>query len=121
MKISALQLENGLQFQTGINQAPAIQKPAVNNDELRVNTPEEAAKTFEKVLVEQFVNVMTEQLFKSNLSGENGPGWMKAYGDTQRRVMTEVLSDHLVENGTFNISETVLKQWQVNTAGDEDQ
>ena len=78
----------------------------------RIDTPEEAAKTFEKVLVEQFVNVMTEQLFKSNLSGENGPGWMKAQGDTQRRVLTEILSDHLVENGTFNISDIVLQQWQ---------
>ncbi len=85
---------------------------AQNTNKAQPQTPEEAAKTFEKVLVEQFVNVMTEQLFKSNLSGENGPGWMKAYGDTQRRVMTEVLSEHLVDNGTFNISELVLKQWQ---------
>ncbi|CAN0576280.1 unnamed protein product [Laminaria digitata] len=37
---------------------------------------------------------------------------MKAYGDTQRRVMTEVLTDHLVDNGTFNISSLVLEQWQ---------
>ena len=78
------------------------------------STPEEAANKFEKILVEQFVNVMTEQLFKSNLSGEDGPGWMKAYGDTQRKVLTEVLSDHLVDNGTFNISETVLQQWKRN-------
>lgn len=73
-------------------------------------TPEEAAKTFEKVLVEQFVSVMTDQLFKSNLSGDEGPGWMKAYGDSQRKTLTEVLSKHLVDNGTFNISDAVLQQ-----------
>ncbi len=90
------------------------QAPTVNQRQStpQPQTPEEAAKTFEKVLVEQFVNVMTEQLFKSNLAGEDGPGWMKAYGDTQRRVMTEVLSEHLVDNGTFNISSLVLEQWQ---------
>ena len=103
MDISALQFERGVMQNTG-----------AQNDLPRVDTPEEAAKTFEKVLVEQFVNVMTEQLFKNNLSGEDGPGWMKSYGDTQRRVLSEVLSDHLVESGTFNISETVLSQWKRN-------
>ncbi|MFK7849138.1 MAG: hypothetical protein AB8G77_27875 [Rhodothermales bacterium] len=115
MNISALQtLERGV-----LQQAQDVKQTSVNrqsrldpNDKPRIDTPEEAAKTFEKVLVEQFVNVMTEQLFKSNLAGEDGPGWMKAYGDTQRRVMTEVLTDHLVDNGTFNISSLVLEQWQ---------
>lgn len=78
----------------------------------KLETPEEAAKTFEKILVQQFVGVMTEQLFDSQLSGEDGPGWMKAYGDTQRRILTEVLSDHLVESGTFNVSDTLIEQWK---------
>ena len=111
MNISAVQsLEQGVWKQAqDVKQSPG----RVNQtDKPRIDTPEEAAKTFEKVLVEQFVNVMTEQLFKSNLSGDEGPGWMKAYGDTQRRVMTEVLTDHLVDNNTFNISSLVLEQWQ---------
>ena len=67
---------------------------------------------FEKVLVQQFVNVMTEQMFKSNLSGDEGPGWMKAYGDTQRQVISDVLTDHLVESNTFNLSSLVMQHWQ---------
>lgn len=76
------------------------------------NSPENAAKSFEKVLVQQFVSVMTEQMFKSNLSGEEGPAWMKSQSDTQRQILTDVLTDHLVENGTFNISDIMLTQWQ---------
>ena len=88
------------------------QNSEIGTRNLELDTPEEAAKTFEKILVEQFVGVMTEQLFDSQLSGEEGPGWMKAYGDTQRRILTEVLSDHLVESGTFNVSESLLEQWK---------
>ena len=86
-----------------------------SNPDIDLNTirsPEEAAKKFEKILVQQFVQVMTEQMFESNLSGEDGPGWMKAYGNQQRDTMTKVLTDHLVEKGTFDISSTILKQWQ---------
>ncbi len=83
-----------------------------NTEHRTQNTPEEAAKSFEKVLVQQFVNVMTEQMFKSNLSGEDGPAWMKSQNDTQRQVLTDVLTDHLVDNGTFNISDIMLTQWQ---------
>ena len=72
----------------------------------------EAARSFEKVLVKQFVDVLTEQMFKSNLAGDQGPGWMKAYGDTQRQVLSDVLTDHLVDNGTFRLSELVLQQWR---------
>lgn len=98
----------------GLQALQAELQATAPNPDLRanMNSPEEAAKTFEKVLVEQFVTVMTDQMFKSNLSGEDGPGWMKAYGDTQRKMLTEILSDHLVENGTFNISDTLLEQWQ---------
>lgn len=96
-------------------------KHGTPNTELQTpNSEEEAAKTFEKVLVEQFVSVMTDQLFNSNLSGEEGPGWMKAYGDTQRKIMTEVLSEHLVDNNTFNISSTLLAQWQRQAQSAED-
>ncbi len=99
----------------------STQNIGTQNSEPRTpNTQEEAAQTFEKVLIEQFVGVMTDQLFKSNLSGEEGPGWMKAYGDTQRKILTEVLSDHLVENKTFNISSTLLEQWQRQAESAED-
>ena len=77
-----------------------------------IKNPEEAAKKFEKILVQQFVQVMTKQMFESNLSGEDGPGWMKAYGNQQRETITDILTDHLVEKGTFDISSVILKQWQ---------
>ena len=43
-------------------------------------------------------------MFESNLAGEDGPGWMKSYGNQQKETLTEILSDHLVEKGTFDIS-----------------
>lgn len=77
----------------------------------RIQSAEEAAKQFEKILVQQFVQVMTEKMFESNLAGEDGPGWMKSYGNQQKETLTDILSEHLVEKGTFNISSTILKQW----------
>lgn len=85
---------------------------ATNQENKSVRNPEEAAKEFEKVLVRQFVQVLTEQMFESNLAGEEGPGWMKSYGNQQRETLTDILSDHLVEKGTFDISSTMLKQWE---------
>ena len=84
----------------------------LGTDISRIRNPEEAAKTFEKVLIEQFVGVMTKQLFESNLSGEDGPGWMKANGDQQRDILTDVLTEHLVEQGTFNLSSLLHEHWQ---------
>ena len=81
-------------------------------DHQHIDTPDEVAKQFEKILVEQFVRVMTEDMFSSNLSGENGPEWMKSYGDQQRDILSQVLTDHLVEQNTFNISSLIMKQWQ---------
>ena len=77
-----------------------------------IRSPEEAAQTFEKILVQQFVKVMTDQMFNTSLSGENGPGWMKSYNEQQRDVLSNVLTEHLVENETFDISSQILKQWQ---------
>lgn len=81
------------------------------NETRSIKNAQEAAKQFEKVLVQQFVQVMTEQMFKSNLAGEDGPGWMKSYGNQQQDTLTDILSEHLVERGTFNISSDILKQW----------
>lgn len=80
-------------------------------DTSSIQSAEDAAKQFEKILVQEFVKVMTEQMFESNLAGENGPGWMKSYGKQQQQTMTEILTDHLVEKGTFDISTTILQQW----------
>ena len=76
-----------------------------------IKNAQEAAKQFEKILVQQFVQVMTEQMFESNLAGEDGPGWMKSYGNQQKETLTDILSEHLVEKGTFDISSTILQQW----------
>ena len=88
-----------------------IRHSPLQQDTPHIKNPEEAAKQFEKVLVQQFVQVMTEQMFNSNLGGEDGPGWMKSFGNQQRDTLTNILSEHLVEKGTFDISSTILKQW----------
>ncbi len=96
-----------------LNRAGASHEPQSDPGAARrLKNPQEAAKEFEKVLVQQFVKVMTEQMFTSNLSGEDGPNWMKSYGDQQRDLLAGVLTDHLVENNTFDIASLVLDQWQ---------
>ncbi|MEZ4702864.1 MAG: peptidoglycan hydrolase [Rhodothermales bacterium] len=85
----------------------------LNPDLLRKSAdPEEAAKAFEQVLVQQFVKTLTDPLFKTGLSGDEAPGWMKAYGDTQRSMLTDILTEHLVEQKTFGLSDLLLTQWQ---------
>lgn len=76
----------------------------------------EAAKEFESVLVRQFVEVMTKDMFTSSLAGENGPGWMKSQRGTQRDMMTDMLTDHLVESGALSISEQLMKKWGASSA-----
>ena len=74
-------------------------------------TPKEAAQEFEKVLVRQFVEVMTKDMFSSSLAGEGGGGWMKSQRGNQRDMMTDMLTDRIVESGSLQISEQLTKQW----------
>lgn len=78
----------------------------------RPETLEEAAQQFEKVLVRQFVQVMTEGMFDASLSGDDGPGWMDSQRESQHGVLTDVLTDHLVESGALRLSEMLLRQWR---------
>jgi Rod binding domain-containing protein len=78
--------------------APTPQRPA--------QTPEEAAEQFESVLVRQFVEVMTKDLF----DGE-GEGMVSGQADLQRDTLTDVLTSHLVEDGAFGIAEMMREQW----------
>ena len=69
-------------------------------------SPEEAARQFESVLVRQFVEVMTKDLF----DGE-GEGMLTGQADLQRDTLTDTLTDHLVESGTFGIADLMIAQW----------
>jgi Rod binding domain-containing protein len=80
----------------------------------RVNSPEEAVRKFEEVLARQFVQVMTKDLFKNNMAGEEGPAWMSGHADTQRDILTDALAQHLVDQGTLGLSELLLKKWNLN-------
>ncbi len=98
-----------------IDRIPDPTSAGLNTDLLRRSSePEDAARAFEEVLVEQFVSTMTDQLFKTSLSGDEGPGWMKAYGDTQRSMLTDILTDHLVDQKTFGLSQLLLDKWAQN-------
>ncbi len=102
-----------------IDQPRSIQPtPAAGGPRHRAKTPEEAARQFETILVRQFVKTMTDGLFKASLSGDDGPGWMKGQQDTQRDIMTNVLTEHLVESGALRISDLLLRQWQTNPVQD---
>lgn len=77
----------------------------------RPENPEEAAKQFEAILVQQFVATMTDGLFEQNLAGDAAPGWMKSQNDTQRDTLTQILADHLTENGNLGIADRLMRQW----------
>ena len=66
----------------------------------------------------QFVSVMTKGLFEQSLAGDEGPGWIKGQQDTQRDIMTQVLTEHLVDSGALRISDLLLRQWKVNQGED---
>ena len=76
----------------------------------------EAADQFEEVLVRELVDAMTQSLFKQPLSGEDGPQWMASYADTQRDVLADVLTDHLLASGTLQFSDLMLQRWNRGSA-----
>ncbi len=83
-------------------------------------TPKEAAEQFEKVLVRQFVDVMTEDMYSSSLAGGDGKNWMSSQRDRQRRVMTGMITDKLTEAGNLQISETLMQSWGTNASAEAD-
>ena len=84
---------------------PASRAPAGPGRDAR--SPEEAARQFESVLVRQFVEVMTKDLFDSEAEG-----MLIGQGDLQRDTLTDTLTDHLVESGTFGIADLMIAQWE---------
>lgn len=87
----------------------AVNRPVAGNEE-------EAAREFEKVLVKQFVQVMTKDLFKS--IDDDASADVGAYGDIQRDALTDVLTEHLVDSGTFKLQDLLLRQWARQAAAD---
>lgn len=83
--------------------APEAKKP---------QTPEAAAKQFEQVLIKQMVKTMTEGLFDGNLTGDDAPQWMGAYGEMQGDILADELAMQLSRSGRLGISELLIKQWK---------
>ena len=75
-------------------------------------TPEAAAKQFEQVLIKQMVQTMTEGLFDGNLTGDDAPQWMGAYGEMQGDILADELAMQLSRSGRLGISELLIKQWK---------
>ncbi|MEM1042292.1 MAG: hypothetical protein AAGI91_06630 [Bacteroidota bacterium] len=88
--------------------APAQASPTPDKPRTRA----EAAEQFEAVLVRQFVQAMTKNLFEHSLSGEGGLA--SGHADTQRDVLTDALTDHLVRGGALSLSDLLLRQWSHN-------
>lgn len=82
-------------------------------------TPKEAAEQFEKVLVRQFVDVMTEDMYSSSLAGDEGKQWMGSQRDRQRRVMTDMIANKLTDAGNLQISETLMQSWGIESSAEE--
>lgn len=109
---------------TDISVLSALQQRTTASPDIpeeRPRNPQEAAAQFEKVLVQQFVDVMTEDMFSSSLAGEDGPQWMGSQRDSNRDAMTEVLTDHIVESGDLGLRELLLKRWGVADDGTTDE
>lgn len=92
---------------------PPTGAPSASADQ--PDSPEDAAKAFEQVLVRRFVKVMTEKMFDNTLSGEDGPGWMNSQRDQQRDVLTDVLTDHIVESDTMGLRDMLLRNWNLSS------
>lgn len=74
-------------------------------------TLKDAAQEFETVLVRQFVEVMTKDMFAASLTGDDGPGWMESQRGTQRDMMTDQLTRHLAESDAFSFEEQLMQKW----------
>ena len=79
-------------------------------DDPTPQTREETAKQFEEIMVQEFVKIMTADMFKTSLAGEEGPGWMASQSDTQRQILTDVLAEALIKQRIFNFSDQILDQ-----------
>ncbi|MEO0559223.1 MAG: peptidoglycan hydrolase [Bacteroidota bacterium] len=71
------------------------------------SSPEEAARQFESLLVRQFVEVMTKDLFDTEAES-----MLTGQADLQRDTLTDTLTEHLVESGTFGVAELMIQQWK---------
>ncbi len=78
----------------------------------RARTPEQAARQFEEVLVRQFVQTMTKDLFKP-LDGD-GASSLTAQADIQRDTLNDVLTRQLVDTGSFGVARMLERQWAQN-------
>ncbi len=83
----------------------------------RATTPEQAAEQFEAVLVRQFVQTMTKDLFKAS-EQEGGMSAMQA--DAQRDALTTALTDQLSTNDALGLRDMItrrLTRQQLDDAG----
>ncbi len=90
-------------------EAAASPSPQAGDD--APSTPEEAARKFETVLVRQFTKVMTENMFSNSMAGEGGGKWMESQRDRQRKHVTDMITEQLVESNTLGISEKLMQKW----------
>ena len=86
--------------------SPIRPAPSAAPPPREATSPEAAARQFESVLVRQFVEVMTKDLFQG---GEDG--MLTGQADLQRDTLTDTLAEHLVESGTFGIADLLMRQW----------
>ncbi|MDX1532422.1 MAG: peptidoglycan hydrolase [Rhodothermales bacterium] len=92
-----------------LNPTDPAARPSAPGAARRPASPEEAAEQFEAVLVRQFVQAMTKELFQGSLADEGGVS--SGYADQQRDVLTDALTEHLVDAGTLRLRDLLLRQW----------
>lgn len=91
--------------------AKTFETPRVSTFRRPAETPAEAAKQFEEMLVRQLVKVMTKDLFTTSPAGEDGPQWMQGRRDTQRDLLTQMLTEHLAMTDALPVADRLTQQW----------
>ena len=83
----------------------AVGSAAIPGSPPRPRGPEEAAEQFESILVRQFVQTMTKDLFKE---GEGGGGGLQA--DAQRDALTDALTRQLTTSDALGLRDMLLNR-----------
>ena len=73
----------------------------------RARSPEEAAEQFQAVLVKQFVETMTKDLFKES---EQAGGMSAMQADAQRDALTNALTEQLTTTDALGLRDLVTRR-----------
>lgn len=94
-----------------VDSAELLRSNPLEDKSKKVQKKEEMALEFEKIFVRKMVQEMTKGLFKTT----DNSSMMASGNHLYRSQMIETLSEELAKQEILGMSETVLKNWNVET------